>query len=142
MYSQAPIITPNQPYPKPLINFGHLWDNLDMMTKYIVEAKIKSISKVTTEHYDIDQEVTSVRRDHTNELKEKVMIPINFVADELKAEPGYHKGHSYHFWTLREIQNEINRQNKEKSPRKEKKKPKKKSKPTTDQELKQFYDLY
>ena len=125
MYSQAPIITPNQLYPKPLINFGHLWDNLDMMTKYIVEAKIKSISKVTTEHYDIDQEVTSVRRDHANELKEKVMIPIDFLdpdigPDQLKDST------DHHIWTLREIQNEIRA--KEKSPRKEKKKPKKKSK--------------
>ena len=115
MYSQAPIITPNQPYPKPLINSGHLWDNLnDMMTKYIVEAKIKSISKVTTEHYDIDQEVLSVRRDYTNELKEKVMIPIDFLdpdigPDQLKDST------DHHIWTLREIQTAI--ESKEKSPR-------------------------
>lgn len=127
MYSQAPIITPNQPYPKPLINFGHLWDNLAMMTKYIVDTKIKSISKVTSisEHYDIDQEVLSVRRDYTNELKEKVMIPIDFLDPDIGPDQ-LRDSTPHHIWTLREIQTAI--ESKEKSPRKEKKKPKKKSK--------------
>ena len=86
--------------------------------KLNIQATIKSISRTPDGNFHIDQEVTSVRRDTIEELKELIIpkhwtIPIK----RSRKEP----------LTKEEIEWRHN-QAKEKSPRKEKKKPKKKDK--------------
>ena len=86
--------------------------------KLNIQATIKSISRTPDGNFYIDQEVTSVRRDTIEELKELIIpkhwtIPIK----RSRKEP----------LTKEEI-DWRHKQAKEKSPRKEKKKPKKKDK--------------
>ena len=86
--------------------------------KLNIQATIKSISRTPDGNFHIDQEITSVRRDTIEELKELIIpkhwtIPIK----RSRKEP----------LTKEEIEWRHN-QAKEKSPRKEKKKPKKKDK--------------
>ena len=86
--------------------------------KLNIQATIKSISRTPDGNFHIDQEVTSVRRDIMEELKELIIpkhwtIPIK----RSRKEP----------LTKEEI-DWRHKQAKEKSPRKEKKKPKKKDK--------------
>ena len=86
--------------------------------KLNIQATIKSISRTPDGNFHIDQEVTSVRRDTIEELKELIIpkhwtIPIK----RSRKEP----------LTKEEI-DWRHKQAKEKSPRKEKKKPKKKDK--------------
>ena len=86
--------------------------------KLNIQATIKSISRTPDGNFHIDQEITSVRRDTMEELKELIIpkhwtIPIK----RSRKEP----------LTKEEI-DWRHKQAKEKSPRKEKKKPKKKSK--------------
>ena len=84
--------------------------------KLNIQATIKSISRTPDGNFHIDQEITSVRRDIMEELKELIIpkhwtIPIK----RSRKEP----------LTKEEIEWRHN-QAKEKSPRKEKKKPPKK----------------
>ena len=84
--------------------------------KLNIQATIKSISRTPDGNFHIDQEITSVRRDTIEELKELIIpkhwtIPIK----RSRKEP----------LTKEEIEWRHN-QAKEKSPRKEKKKPPKK----------------
>ena len=84
--------------------------------KLNIQATIKSISRTPDGNFHIDQEITSVRRDTIEELKELIIpkhwtIPIK----RSRKEP----------LTKEEI-DWRHRQAKEKSPRKEKKKPPKK----------------
>jgi len=86
--------------------------------KLNIQATIKSISRTPDGNFHIDQEITSVRRDTIEELKELIIpkhwtIPIK----RSRKEP----------LTKEEI-DWRHKQAKEKSPRKEKKKPKKKDK--------------
>ena len=86
--------------------------------KLNIQATIKSISRTPDGNFHIDQEITSVRRDIMEELKELIIpkhwtIPIK----RSRKEP----------LTKEEI-DWRHKQAKEKSPRKEKKKPKKKDK--------------
>ena len=86
--------------------------------KLNIQATIKSISRTPDGNFHIDQEITSVRRDTIEELKELIIpkhwtIPIK----RSRKEP----------LTKEEI-DWRHKQAKEKSPRKEKKKPKKKHK--------------
>ena len=86
--------------------------------KLNIQATIKSISRTPDGNFHIDQEITSVRRDTMEELKELIIpkhwtIPIK----RSRKEP----------LTKEEI-DWRHKQAKEKSPRKEKKKPKKKDK--------------
>lgn len=84
--------------------------------KLNIQATIKSISRTPDGNFHIDQEITSVRRDTIEELKELIIpkhwtIPIK----RSRKEP----------LTKEEI-DWRHKQAKEKSPRKEKKKPPKK----------------
>ena len=84
--------------------------------KLNIQATIKSISRTPDGNFHIDQEITSVRRDTMEELKELIIpkhwtIPIK----RSRKEP----------LTKEEI-DWRHKQAKEKSPRKEKKKPPKK----------------
>ena len=86
--------------------------------KLNIQATIKSISRTPDGNFHIDQEITSVRRDTIEELKELIIpkhwtIPIkrSRKAPLTKAEIDWR-----------------HKQAKEKSPSKEKKKPKKKDK--------------
>ena len=86
--------------------------------KLNIQATIKSISRTPDGNFHIDQEITSVRRDIMEELKELIIpkhwtIPIK----RSRKEP----------LTKEEI-DWRHKQAKAKSPRKEKKKPKKKDK--------------
>ena len=86
--------------------------------KLNIQATIKSISRTPDGNFHIDQEITSVRRDTIEELKELIIpkhwtIPIK----RSRKEP----------LTKEEI-DWRHKQAKENSPRKEKKKPKKKDK--------------
>ena len=86
--------------------------------KLNIQATIKSISRTPDGNFHIDQEVTSVRRDIMEELKELIMVPKHWTIPikRSRKEP----------LTKEEIEWRHN-QAKEKSPRKEKKKlPKKK----------------
>ena len=90
------------------------------MTKVKIEARIKSIDRNPDGTYSIDQEITSVRRDIMEELREITMdipkhwtIPIKRNRKEPLSKEELEWRHM---------------QAKDKSPRKEKKKPKKKSK--------------
>ena len=89
------------------------------MTKVKIEATIKSIDRNPDGTYYIDQEITSVRRDIVEELKELVLIPDHWTIPikRNRKEP-----------LSKEELEWRHMQAKDKSPRKEKKKPKKKQK--------------
>ena len=87
--------------------------------KLNIQATIKSISRTPDGSFYIDQEITSVRRDIMEELKELIMVPKHWTIPikRSRKEP-----------LTKEELDWRHRQAKEKSPRKEKKKPKKKDK--------------
>ena len=110
------------------------------MTKVKIETKIRSIDRTPDGNFHIDQEITSVRRDIMEELKELIIpkhwtIPIKRSRKEplTKEEIDWrHRQAKEEYQPLNQceditsyIRNKM--ENKEKSPRKEKKKlPKKK----------------
>ena len=87
--------------------------------KLNIQATIKSIETNPDGTYYIDQEITSVRRDIVEELKELVLIPDHWTIPikRNRKEP-----------LSKEELEWRHMQAKDKSPRKEKKKPKKKQK--------------
>jgi len=99
------------------MNSGHQWDNQNAMTKVKIETKIRSIDRTPDGNFHIDQEITSVRRDTMEELKELIIPPKHWTIPikRSRKEP----------LTKEEI-DWRHKQAKEKSPRKEKKKPPKK----------------
>ena len=109
--------------------------------KLNIQATIKSISRTPDGNFHIDQEITSVRRDTIEELKELIIpkhwtIPIKRSRKEplTKEEIDWrHRQAKEEYQPLNQceditsyIRNKM--ENKDKSPRKEKKKPKKKDK--------------